>query len=84
LAAPPADVPVPMAEVPVGAELDVPDAPLPDVPVVPEADVPVWLEPELLPLDVALDSVLPLPEFVPVELQAARLTAIRPPIRRAW
>jgi hypothetical protein len=69
---------VPTAEVPVGVELD--------VPVVPDADVPVWLEPELLPLDVALDEELPLLslELVPVELHAARDIAIRPPIRRAW
>jgi hypothetical protein len=68
----------PPAEVPVGVELD--------VPVVPDADVPVWLEPELLPLDVALDEELPLLslELVPVELHAARDMAIRPPIRRAW
>jgi hypothetical protein len=77
------ELPVPTAEVPVGVELDA----LPDVPVVPAADVPVELEPALLPLDVAPDSELPdalLLPLVPVELQAARDMAIRPPIRRAW
>jgi hypothetical protein len=82
------ELPVPTAEVPVGAELEVPDAPLPEVPVVPDSDVPVWLEPELLPLDVAADEELPLAllslELVPVELHAASDMAIRLPIRRAW
>jgi hypothetical protein len=83
------ELPVPTAEVPVGVALDVPAAPLPEVPVVPDSDVPVWLEPELLPLDIAPDEELPLAlllslPLVPVELQAARDMAIRPPIRRAW
>jgi hypothetical protein len=79
---------VPTAEVPVGVELEVPDAPLPDVPMVPDSEVPVELEPELL--DIAPDEELPVAlllvsvELVPVELHAARDMAIRPPIRRAW
>jgi hypothetical protein len=73
---------VPTAEVPVGVALG--------VPVVPDADVPVELEPALLPVDIAPDEELPVAlllvslELVPVELHAARLIAIRPPIRRAW
>jgi hypothetical protein len=77
------ELPVPTAEVPVGVALEVPDAPLPEVPVVPDSDVPVWLEPELLPLDDELPLLLSV-ALVPVELHAARLIAIRPPIRRAW
>jgi hypothetical protein len=78
---------VPTAEVPVGVALVVPAAPVPDVPMVPDsevpvAEVPVELEPELL-LDIAPEEALSL-ELVPVELHAARLIAIRPPIRRAW
>jgi hypothetical protein len=81
--------PVPVAEVLVGAELDVPAAPLPEVPVVPEFVVPVALEPEPLPLEVAPDEELPLaslpaPELVPVELHAASDRAARLAIRRAW
>jgi hypothetical protein len=77
-------VPVAVADVPVGAVLDVPAAPLADVAV-----VPVALESELLPLTVALDEELPLAsvlalELVPVELHAASDRAVRPPIRRAW
>jgi hypothetical protein len=73
---------VPTAEVPVGVVLG--------VAVVPDADVPVALEPALVPLDIAPDEELPVAlllvslELVPVELHAARLIAIRPPIRRAW
>jgi hypothetical protein len=78
------ELPVPTAEVPVGALLDVPDAPLPEVPIVPDSDVPVALDPELL--DVASDDELPvaLLLLVPVELHAARPKAIRPPMMRAW
>jgi hypothetical protein len=73
---------VPTAEVPVGVVLG--------VAVVPDADVPVALEPALVPLDIAPDEELPVAlllvslELVPVELHAARLIAIRAPIRRAW
>jgi hypothetical protein len=81
--------PVAVVEVPVGAGLDVPEAPLPEVTVVPDADVPVLLEPALLPLAVALDEELPvasLPalELVLVELHAANDRAARLAIRRAW
>jgi hypothetical protein len=72
---------VPTAEVPVGAALEVPEAPLPEVP---DSDVPVWLEPELLPLDEELPLALLSVELVPVELHAASDMAIRLPIRRAW
>jgi hypothetical protein len=74
------ELPAPAAEVPVGVVLDVLE-----VPIVPDSDVPVALEP-MLPLDVAPDAALPLASLlvVAVELHAARLMAIRPPIRRAW
>jgi hypothetical protein len=55
----------------------------------PDSEVPVALEPVLEPLAVALDEELPLasvpaPVLVPVELQADRVRAVRPAIRRAW
>ena len=79
------EVPV-LPEVP---ELEVPEAPLPDVPMVPEFEVPVMLLPLALPspepLEVALDDEPPvLLESVPVELHAARLIAIRAPMRTPW
>jgi len=88
----PLDVPAPTASVPVGRALEVPEAPLPAVPIVPEADVPVALEPELPPSPLSLlatpAAVLPsaplLPLLMPVELQPARLRAIRPPISTLW
>ena len=73
---------MPEPEVPVEPlvpELEVPEAPLPEVPMVPEPEVPV----ELLPLEVAPEEEPPLPlllPLLPMELQAARLMAIRPAI----
>lgn len=77
----------PRPEVPVlplVPELEVPEAPLPEVPMVPELLVPLALLPLMLPsalLELVVEdelSFMPVP--VPVELQAARLRAIRPPI----
>jgi hypothetical protein len=79
----------PRPEVPVlplVPELEVPEAPLPEVPMVPELEVPVVLLPLALPfiepLEVALEDEPPvvLSEVLPVELQAARPSAIRPAI----
>lgn len=74
------EVPV-LPEVP---ELEVPEAPLPEVPMVPELEV---LPPPELPelLEVALGEEPPVSlELVPVELHAARLIAIRAPMRTPW
>jgi hypothetical protein len=71
----------PPAEVVGGVEFAVPVALVADVPVVAASLV---LEPALL--DVAPAEELPLASLlvVAVELHAARLMAIRLPIRRAW
>jgi hypothetical protein len=75
---------------PLVPELEVPEAPLPEVPVVPEFEVPVELLPLMLPsaalLDVAPADEPPFMSLldVPVELQAARLMAIRPAIITLW
>ena len=78
------EVPV-LPEVP---ELEVPEAPLPEVPMVPEFEVPVELLPLELPspelLEVALGEEPPVSLEVPVELHAARLSAIRLPMRTPW
>lgn len=74
------EVPV-LPEVP---ELEVPEAPLPEVPMVPELEVLPPLEPpELLEVALGEESSMPL-ELVPVELHAARLIAIRAPMRTPW
>ena len=76
---------------PLVPELEVPEAPLPEVPVVPELEVPVALLPLMLPsaavVEVALADeppFMPLSVEVPVELQAARLMAIRPATMTLW
>jgi hypothetical protein len=75
------ELPAPPEDVVGGIEFDVPEA---GVPIVAESVVPD----AAVPLDVAPAAELPVASLlvllVPVELQAARLMAIRPPIRRAW
>jgi hypothetical protein len=75
---------VPLVPVPEVPELEVPDVPV--VPVLPELVVPLVLS--IVPLEVALEDELP-PALVSglvvlVELQAARLMAIRPAITTPW
>lgn len=88
------EVPVPEEEVPDEPEVEVPEVPLPDGIVLEPLPLPQPCElPVLLPLvmpvppvDVAPDEdelpmLLSEPSFILVELHAARLSAIRPPMR---
>jgi hypothetical protein len=81
------EVLVPEDEVPDEPEVEVPEVP-PEVPLPQPCEVPVLL-PLVMPVppvDVAPDDEVPPmllsdPSFILVELHAARLRAIRPPMR---